>query len=446
MSRRLPVSLFVIIILVLILMSASVLALATGSPLPWPEQQETVDAAIDDLFTQTAQAEMQMNALETIDAAFPGELTRTAEFGATVDMGLQLTLTAFVEGAATPTVTQTSMPANSTTATPTHTPAPTEDTSAGTLAAKTLTAEALQPAQADAPMATLNVATGPVRAEPLPSAETVVELEVGAVVSVLGRTDDNNWLFIRTVDGVTGWMSRSLLTIDFNVVNALPIVTGEADIATLAPPLTDGNASMYALMPILDRPDSVDGERIAEVQRGDRVTVLGESQDGRFFYVRLADSTEGWVLRATVNFDGDESELPVLDPNNPVAPEELLSPTPTPPQPTATPLTPARPPATLTPDTAQADPTPTQIGADASREVPGALNISSANIRSSPELGADAVVRLIQGEEFVVLGRTANNNYVYVRTAAGVEGWLALRFVDLTVEPGDLPVITPALP
>jgi preprotein translocase subunit SecD len=75
---------------------------AQGDPLSQPDptaQQQTIDAAIGQLFTQTAEAQAQAALTQTIEAGFQQAQTATAVFPTTVQAGFNRALTATAEAA-----------------------------------------------------------------------------------------------------------------------------------------------------------------------------------------------------------------------------------------------------------------------------------------------------------------------------------------------------------
>lgn len=128
-------------------------------------------------------------------------------------------------------------------------------------------------------------------------------------------------------------------------------------------------------------------------------------------------------------------------------PTPTLAPTDTPLPPTDVPTeTPAP---TLTPsvevestsDAESADSTP---AAGSAGTVTATLSVTSARVRKAPSVTGETLVEISQGDEVVVLGETANQGYVYVRTADGIEGWVAKQSFAFSDRFADLPVLTPA--
>lgn len=65
------------------------------------------------------------------------------------------------------------------------------------------------------------------------SSGTLGYLDSGSSLTLLGRTVDSNWLYIRTPDGLVGWTNAAYVTVNIDLAN-LAVTT---DLTTLAHPL-----------------------------------------------------------------------------------------------------------------------------------------------------------------------------------------------------------------
>lgn len=177
-------------------------------------------------------------------------------------------------------------------------------------------------------------------------------------------------------------------------------------------PSTPPNASVRVRAILHAQPDNASPD-VVEVMRGSSLLVIGRSADSLFFYVQTPGGVTGWIDAALVDYPGERAALPVIDP--------------------------------FMPDSADDAPaaTPTRIGADASRETAATISVSAVNLRAEPRLGADAVVRLRQGDPVTILGTTEDRAYVFVRAVDGQQGWIAARFVTFDGALTDLPVVVP---
>jgi hypothetical protein len=420
MTRRPPLILSVIAA-VLLLASVSALALGEAQRLSPPEQQATIDAAIDSLFTETAGAAVQIDLMGTIDTLFMRDLTATAQFGATVEAGLMATLTA------------TNQPS------PTGTPSASPTILTGfeaTAVVKTATAAALPPTPAPLvgePNATTRV-RAIVHALPDNASPDFADIPRGEGVIVIGRSADSRFFYVQTLGGVTGWLDVAVV-IYTGEIDALaeidpqaPVLPGELPTLptlpptptprptlTSAPPLEAGSAATatvaVSLADVRAEPN-ITGALVAEVRRGDVLIVLGRTADSGYLFVQTGAGSQGWIGRPLVAYDGSINILPILS-------SEVLESAPT------------------------LVPTSTAAPAADADVLTGTVTASAVNVRSAPRLGAEAVARLRSGEQVTVLGATPTRDYLYVRTPDGLEGWVAVSFINFAAAITDLPVIVP---
>ncbi len=74
----------------------------------------------------------------------------------------------------------------------------------------------------------------------------------------------------------------------------------------------------------------------------------------------------------------------------------------------------------------------------------GTVAYPSAELRDRPSLGGDQLSDLRIGQRVRVLGRDAGGRWLKVRVlSTGVEGWVYAQVLDLLIDAGRLPVITP---
>ena len=92
-NRRVRVS-ALIFLLVIALWSATLSVGASLQQLNPTDQQQTIDASVQQRFQQTAQAQQQIGATQTINAAFNQALTATAAFQLTLDASFNRAMTA----------------------------------------------------------------------------------------------------------------------------------------------------------------------------------------------------------------------------------------------------------------------------------------------------------------------------------------------------------------
>ncbi len=110
---------------------------------------------------------------------------------------------------------------------------------------------------------------------------------------LLGRLNDDSWLYVRTFDGWEGWIKTTLVNLTGVDVNDQPI-------ATPAPP-------PEALITVSNGPVNLrtgPGMHYAKVLRlvyGDQLVLLGRVKDNSWVYVEAADGQEGWIQTMYVN-------------------------------------------------------------------------------------------------------------------------------------------------
>jgi uncharacterized protein YraI len=66
---------------------------------------------------------------------------------------------------------------------------------------------------------------------------------------------------------------------------------------------------------------------------------------------------------------------------------------------------------------------------------------NNLNLRTGPSVTSEIVAELPGETPLTVLGRTGNNRWLQVRTANGLEGWVAEDFVQLYIPLADIPVV-----
>ena len=88
-------------------------------------------------------------------------------------------------------------------------------------ARRTATAIARQPTAQPAALTAAVFNGGNVRERPI-NGRPLDQINAGETVQLLGKTADGNWYRVTTVRNVTGWVSRTLLTIDPGVAEQVP--------------------------------------------------------------------------------------------------------------------------------------------------------------------------------------------------------------------------------
>lgn len=94
--------------------------------------------------------------------------------------------------------------------------------------------------------------------------------------------------------------------------------------------------------------------------------------------------------------------------------------------------------------------TPTSLSTSVATS-PTIITVSAVRVylRTGPSLNYSGNRRLTQGEQLLLLGRSSDDNWLYVKTSDGQDGWIEMRWLDLTgknLDPDDFPVTTPSPP
>lgn len=139
-----------------------------------------------------------------------------------------------------------------------------------------------------------------VRAQPLDNAPVLFTAPRGTVLSVIGRTKDNQWYQVQSGER-QGWVSARL-TVPNAAAKAAPVVnvpvasTPSEQTDTLKPPTGEQPAltvNARSALNIRSKP-AESAEVLASAPRGSVLSVLGKSADGNWFQVAFRGK-QGWV-------------------------------------------------------------------------------------------------------------------------------------------------------
>lgn len=125
---------------------------------------------------------------------------------------------------------------------------------------------------------------------------------------------------------------------------------------------------------------------IQRLAQGDKLTLLGRSSDDTWLFVKTADGQAGWIEIRWVDLTGinlDDNGYPVKTPSPP-------------------------PPVTIS------------------------VTDGSVNLRTGPGPYYAFIRKLSYGDQLKLLGRLNDNNWLFVKTTNGEEGWLNKSSVDLS--------------
>ena len=135
----------------------------------------------------------------------------------------------------------------------------------------------------------------------------------GAVLPVVGRSADDEWVQVTLPDSQRAWIFRSAVNVSSNIDSA-PVVGEEAPAAATTPVATDGaaTATINTLLGSNARPEPAnDAEPLETLALGTALPVTARSADNLWLQVQLADGTAGWILADTADLTVDIATLPV---------------------------------------------------------------------------------------------------------------------------------------
>lgn len=240
-----------------------------------------------------------------------------------------------------------------------------------------------------APTATVNTGALNVRTGPSIAHESVTIAYEGYIVTLIGRNDAATWAKVRLTTGEEGWVNASLITPTVSIASlpvvAAPAPTPRALVATGALNVRSGPDVIYSVLTV--------------ASQGQTVSLIGRNATGSWAKIRTAAGQEGWANAS------------LLDPNVPISGLPVVA-APAPPEP----------------------PVPVAPGAQLS-------------LRATPSLSASVVGHVYQGQRVTAIGRNSANSWVKLRiNETGLEGWISIGFVQLSVPLNSLPVLDGTAP
>ncbi|MBC8170487.1 MAG: SH3 domain-containing protein, partial [Anaerolineae bacterium] len=155
------------------------------------------------------------------------------------------------------------------------------------------------------------------RAAPASGAAIIAELTGETPLIAQGRTADNAWLKVRTLDSLEGWVAAGY--IDLNVeLSTLPILTADAPVITEATPavtvapevLPAGDAFVKALALNLRAAPSTRGAILVQLPTKTPLKLLARTSTNTWLKVE-ALGQQGWVAAAYVQINLDLNSIPV---------------------------------------------------------------------------------------------------------------------------------------
>jgi uncharacterized protein YgiM (DUF1202 family) len=362
-------------------------------------------------------------------------------------------------------------------------------------------------AQVTAP-AIVNTSSATVHANADTQATIVDVVSLNQVVTLIGRNADASWVFVRTPNNIVGWMRPQGLTytinlFDLTAVSTTPVATatpapGTATATPTARPSTGITGVVNTGALNVRSGPGVQFNVIAAVYFGDVVSLIGRNGDSTWLFIQTAAAVRGWVNARYITPSASIALLPVVDSS--VSTPVPGVPTSTPVGPTATPtaMLPTTIPNTAVINTAAlnvrsgpgvgyvrvttvdngelvwllgrnldtswvniADINDIQGWVNArylssssnlanlpvtSQSGTGTVVAGNLNVRSVPGIGGSVVTVAPNGSAVVLLGRTSDNTWLYVRASDGQEGWANATYISTGMNVNMLPSLAGPVP
>lgn len=128
----------------------------------------------------------------------------------------------------------------------------------------------------------------------------------GTILEIMGRSGNNAWIYVSN-DGREGWVHSGYVVVRGQYMDAYPTLVVAQD------------APMAATIGIVNTPflnlrsgDNYFTEAIDILAGGTELSVLGHSQDGRWYLVETAEGQQGWVSASYVVIRGPLPSLAEL--------------------------------------------------------------------------------------------------------------------------------------
>jgi uncharacterized protein YgiM (DUF1202 family) len=208
------------------------------------------------------------------------------------------------------------------------------------------------------------------RNEPSITSPVLALLDDGEVVRVLDRTVNGDWLEVNA-DGIIGWVDSEFVRLGNETTPDEDITAARATVTT-------------PLLNVRDQPDPLEGDVIAQVQRGETYPAL------------RINSANGWVQIQVNNNTGWVNENYVSLINADTLPEIIF-------------------------------------------DVRATVTAGRLNVRRQPNLTAGVLLKINRGETYPVLGQDVSGEWLQI-DVNGTIGWVSDDYVTLT-NPTPLPVV-----
>ena len=167
-----------------------------------------------------------------------------------------------------------------------------------------------------------------IRSVPSDDGAVVSEVTGRTPVFVIGRTRDNRWYQVRTVEGVSGWVASGFIELRTIEQSAIPIIfepqsapavepVAASEVTTVesaAPVVSDSvtNARTTAALLNVRATPSTNGSLIMRLPINTRFQAIGRSADNAWIQAQLRDGAIGWLAAAYVSLEIDINTLPIV--------------------------------------------------------------------------------------------------------------------------------------
>ena len=233
----------------------------------------------------------------------------------------------------------------------------------------------------------------------------------GTTGEILGLSPDGAWYAVKVSSSVLGngqaWVMAKYVTLSNPSGKLLPTISPPllpSQLNVPQPGANDPQVSMLETATIRQGP-SIDYPVYGVTPDGARAIVVGESEDGEWWAIRLEDTT-GWVYQG-YTYAQKTDNVPVLP--NPDLPANV---------------------------------NPAVPGSGA----PAAVTLDVINVRSGPNSAYDSYGKISIGTTLAVIGKSPDGEWLVINLPTNIastgQGWVAARYVQAE-NIGSVPVIQP---
>ncbi len=282
--------------------------------------------------------------------------------------------------------------------------------------------------------------------------DSVVE---GQTLGIRGRSDDARWLLVRLENGREGWIAAEILQVDI-ALEAVPVIAGiappqvvgwqmsspgsSAATATSAPPTATATPAETATPATTATgggkgtapgPDTATPTPAATVTGGGKGTAPSpDTATPTAEATATAAPTERATARPTMPATATRPATPTPAPT--VAPTNTPPPSPTT-EPTKLPAT-SLPTATAV---ASATTPPEMTGNPPPTGLPVVYVYATPSDENAP------ILRVVPGQSVVLIGRTADSEWVQIWLPGDQQGWIRASAVQVEIDLAVLPIVAP---